>query len=123
MSEVCVRHRRVLVFGDHASLGEELQQGHVVFGLRLGPGAPQQEAVGPAVELRGLQEARDWRFKVLLLILVTVEGVTQLCRDVLCQRDKTHRRSLLSLWSCGATRQWWKVTKYIYSSIVFKYNL
>lgn len=38
LSEVSVRHQRVLVFGDNAALGQQLQQGAVVFGLRfLGP--------------------------------------------------------------------------------------
>lgn len=85
VSEVSVGHRPVLVFGDDASLGQQLQQGAVVFGLRrLGLVGAQQEVVGAAVELRGLQQAADGRFEVLLLILVTVEGLTQLSGDILC---------------------------------------
>lgn len=92
VSEVGIGHRRALVFGLDAPLGQQLQQGAVVFGLRgLGLVAVQQQAVGAAVQLRGLQQAADGRLEVLLLILVAVEGVSQLGGDVLCQNKEDTR--------------------------------
>lgn len=45
--------------------------------------AVQDEAAHPAVELRGEQQANDGGLDVLLLILVSVEGIPQVCRDVI----------------------------------------
>lgn len=47
------------------------------------------EAAHPAVELPGEQQADDEGLDVLPLILVSVEGILQVRRDVICKKDDT----------------------------------
>lgn len=65
--------------------GQGLEDGLVaVEGRRLL--AVQDEAAHPAVELPGEQQADDGGLDVLLLILVSVEGILQVCRDVIWKK-------------------------------------
>lgn len=56
-----------------------LQSGHLV--------PLEDEAADAAVELAGEQQFDHGRFDVLLLVLVDVERVLQLLRDVVCNRE------------------------------------
>lgn len=48
--------------------------------------AMQDEAAHPAVELPGEQQADDRGLDVLLIILVSVERIPQVCRDVIWKK-------------------------------------
>lgn len=50
--------------------------------------AVQDEAAHPAVELPGEQQADNGGLDVLLFILVSVEGIPRVCRDVIWKNTR-----------------------------------
>lgn len=68
--------------GLYAFPGQGLEDGQVAL-ERGGLLGVQNEAAHPAVELAGQQAADDGRLDVFLLVLVNVEGVPQVGRDVI----------------------------------------
>ena len=49
----------------------------------------QDEAADTAVQLAGQQELGDRRLDVLLLVLVDIEGVPEVLRDVICTKEES----------------------------------
>lgn len=84
LPQVALGDQPLLVADVEALLGECADDG-VVAQQWLGGVALQDEAPGPAVRLRRQQQAHHWRFDVLLLVLVPVEGLPQVGGDAVCK--------------------------------------
>lgn len=93
-AEVLQGHLGLLDLGGQTLLLQELQQSLGVSRRplrrrRRDPVRLQEQRVSSAVGLRGNQQLADGRFEVLLVVLVPVERLPQLRRDIFCSGTET----------------------------------
>lgn len=85
--EVSLGHQPLLVGDVQAFLRQRLDHG-VVAQERLGRVALEDEAPRPAVQLGRQQQVDHGGLDVLLVVLVRVEGLSQLLRHILCREGE-----------------------------------